>query len=129
MRNSMFNVFFVNISQLSIKATSPHEGILWARSIRNSRAQFMCVPCRDFWCHVRLAKKRTPPDTFLKNHEPNCVPETNLNYLQNMPIHYPSGKYKLSVSSFLEYCYTRHFVHDISCLSKGHSVQTCTKFY
>ena len=92
MRNSMFNVFFVNISQLSIKATSPHEGNLRARSIRNSRAQFMCVPCRDFWCHVRTAKKRAPPDTSLKNHKPNRVPKMSLNYLQNMPIYYPSGK-------------------------------------
>ena len=42
-----------------------------------------------------------------------------LSYLQNIPIYYPSGKYKLSIRSFLEYYYTTIiFVHDISHLSK-----------
>ena len=29
---------------------------------------------------------------------------------QNMPIYFPSGKYKLPICSFLEYCYTIVFL-------------------
>ena len=37
-----------------------------------------------------MVKKRAPHDSFLRNHEPNCVPEMSLSYLQNMPIYFPS---------------------------------------
>ena len=56
-------------------------------------------------------KKRVPSDNFFRSHEPNCVPEMNLNHMQNMSIYYPSGKYKLSVRSFIECCYIIVFVH------------------
>ena len=54
-------------------------------------------------------KKRAPRDTFVRNHEPHRLPETSRSYLQNMPIYFPSGKYKLTIRSFLEYCYTQSF--------------------
>lgn len=37
-------------------------------------------------------------------------------------IFFPPGKYKISICSFLEYCYTIVYMHDISCLSKGYLV-------
>ena len=41
------------------------------------------------------------------NNEPkNRVPEMSLCFMQNIQIYYPSGKYKFSIRSFLEYyCY------------------------
>ena len=40
-------------------------------------------------------------NTFSTNHKPNQVTEMSLRYLQNMPIYFPSGKYKLSIRSFI----------------------------
>ena len=37
-----------------------------------------------------------------------------------MPIHFPLGKYKFSIRSFLEYYYTIVLVYDISYPSKGY---------
>ena len=104
---------------ISIKATRPHEGNLNARRIGNSRTQFFCMSSWDFWYTRAQGKKLAPLDTFLRDHEPNRVSEMNLNYLQNMPIYHLSRKYKLLIRSFLEYCYTVVFVHDISFPSKG----------
>ena len=39
-------------------------------------------------------------------------------YLQNVQIYYPSGKYKLSIRSFLGYCHTIVFVHNIMPLKR-----------
>ena len=79
---------------------------------------FVCL-LGTFGTRVHRAKKLAPLDTFLRDHEPNRVSEMNLNYLQNMPIYHLSRKYKLLIRSFLEYCYTVVFVHDISFPSKG----------
>ena len=45
--------------------------------------------------------------------------EMSLRYLKNMPFCYPSEKYKRSICSFFEYCYTTIFTYDISCPSQG----------
>ena len=68
---------------------------------------------QDVRCHVCTTRKHAPRDTFFRNHKLNHVSEMSLSYLQNMSIYYPSGKYKLSICSFLEYCYTIVFVSDI----------------
>ena len=60
--------------------------------------------------------KHASCDTFFWNNEPNRVPEMSLNYLQNIPIYCPSGKYKILIYRFLEYCYTIVFVQDIEPL-------------
>ena len=67
----------------------------------------------NFRCHACTTKKHAPHDMFFRNHELNHVTEIRLRYLQNMPVYYPSRKYKLSMCSFLAYCYTIVFVHDI----------------
>ena len=56
---------------------------------------------------------------FCRNHEQNYLLEESLSFLHNMPIYYPSGKYKFSILSFLEYCYAVAFVHDVLCMLKG----------
>ena len=58
-------------------------------------------------------KKHAPRDMFFRNHNLNHVTEIRLRYLQNMPVYYPSRKYKLLISSFLAYCNTIVLVHDI----------------
>ena len=61
--------------------------------------------------------------TLCRIHEPNHVPETSPSLLQSMPLYYHSGKYKLSIRFFLEYCYTIVPLHyNISCTSKGYLV-------
>ena len=62
----------------------------------------------------------TPHDTFFRNYEPNGVLEMCFSYIQNMPFYFSSGKQELSICSFLEYCYTVVFVHDISCPLQKH---------
>ena len=79
---------------------------------------FVCL-LGTFGTRVHRAKKLAPLDTFLRDHEPNRVSEMNLNYLQNMPIYHLSRKYKLLIHSFLQYCYTVVFLHDIYFPSKG----------
>ena len=49
-----------------------------------------------------------------------------LSYSQNMPIYFASKKYKLSIHSFLEYCYTIVLVHDILCPSNESLVHDST---
>ena len=93
---------------ISIKTTSPHKDILRAEGTGNSHTNFFCVPSRDFWC-TTVVKKRA---NIFSNHEPNRVPKISLNYLQNVPIYFPSGKHK---RLFLKYCYAIIFVHGISC--------------
>ena len=67
---------------------------------------------------IKVVKKCTPGDTFFRNHEKYCVPKMSLSYLQNMPIYFSSGKYKLSIHSFLIYCYTIVFGHNFLHPSK-----------
>ena len=55
-----------------------------------------------FYACTTTVKKLTPRDTFFRNKEPNRVPETNLSYLQNIPIYFPSRKNRFSIHSFLE---------------------------
>ena len=66
-----------------------------------------------------IVKKRALRDTLFRNHEPNHAPELSLAFCKNMPTFFPSGKYTLSICSFLENCYTVVLVHNISCPSKG----------
>ena len=47
-------------------------------------------------CLVETGAIRAPRDFLFRNHDKNLAPEFNLNYLQNIPIYYISGKYKLS---------------------------------
>ena len=68
-----------------------------------------CALLRLWVLRVHLEEKCAPCDTFHRNDEPNCVPEMKINYLQYIPIYLPfhrGGAYKLSIQSFLEYCYT-----------------------
>ena len=44
--------------------------------------------------------KRLSCDTFLTNHQPNCVPEICLSCFKNKPIYYPSRKHKILICSF-----------------------------
>ena len=103
---------------ISIKTTSPHEGKLRPERIENSGT--LSLYTLEVLVHMRTtAKELTPCDAFFRNHEPNRVPEMTLSYLQNIPTYYHSGKYKMSIRSALEYCYTIVFVRDILCPTKG----------
>ena len=113
----MHNFFFKNVLKLlpfvsihlliSIKTTKPHEGSFKVLKKLEILVENFFV-CRFFRLLVHVCntkvKKRALRDTFFRNHEPNRVPETSLSSLQNM-FWFPSAKYKLSIRSFLEYCY------------------------
>ena len=89
----------------SIRTTNSHEGILRVKSEISERI-FLYALLRRLVQACATTKKRAPP-------------EKSLSFLQNMSIYCLSEIYKLSICSFLEYCYTIYFVHDISCSSKG----------
>ena len=59
-------------------------------------------------------KKSARSDTFFRNCEPSRVPEMSLSHSENKATCFPSDTYKLSIRSFLEYCYTIVFLQDIS---------------
>ena len=103
---------------ISIEATSPHESNLRAERNRNLFHNFFVYILEYFRCYACSTKKRAPRYTFFKNHELNCVPYMSISYLENMPIYCPLRKYKLSVRSFLDYCYSIVFVHDIVPLKR-----------
>ena len=70
---------------------------------------FLCA-FLNFWHLVYTTKKYAPPDTFFqKSWTKSCTPENRSSYL-DYRFYYPSGKYKLSIRSFWEYCYTIIFV-------------------
>ena len=54
----------------------------------------------------------------------NRVSEVMLSYLQNLPIYYLSGKYKLSIRSLTEYCYT-----DVYSCAIFRAIQTFKKMF
>ena len=96
----------------------PHQEIKWNYRILRSEYHVQFYVQHFFWYKFFLyafLRQGEETWTLLRNHEQNHV----LSCLKNMPIYFPSGKYKLSSHSFLEYSYMIVFVCDISCPSKG----------
>ena len=46
-------------------------------------------------------------DNIFSTNQPNQVTEISIRYLQNIPIYFPSEKYKLSIRSFIA---TQYFI-------------------
>ena len=120
-----------------MESTSLYEVDLRVEKIRFSGPHFffvcVCVFLVETLGVMRHHKEMysSPSDTFFRNHEPNRVPERTfcLSYLQNMPTYYPLVNSKLSVRSFLEYCYTVFFVKLCSYKNVWCMIQMCTKFF
>ena len=112
---------------ISTTTTSLHKDNLRAERIGNSDPQFFLYALVRHLVHACtiVVKKHAPWDNFFKNDEPNRVSEMSLSYSQNRPIYFPSGKHKVSICSFLVYCYMTVFVYDISYSSKGCLVYDC----
>ena len=94
--------------------------ICWLKELEILRHSFLLALLRlSVHAYSTVVKKCEPCGTFFRNHERNRVPEISLSYSQNMPSYFPSGRYKLSICLFLEYCYTIVMVDDISRPSNG----------
>ena len=109
---------------ISTKTTSSYVGKCkgWA-NWKFWNTLFLYALLRLFVHTCATAKKCTPCDTFFfRNLETNRVLQRSFRYLLNMPIYQPSGKYKLSNLSLLEYCYTIVFINDIFSPSKGYMI-------
>ena len=103
------------------------------RAERNSGAYFFVCLVETFdVTHTCTSKKSSPCDiTFFQKSWTKSCTKLSLSYFQNMPIYYSSGKFKISIRFFWEYCYAIVFVYDISwptewCLSM---TRTWTKFF
>ena len=82
---------------VSTKTTTLHEHNIRAASMEILVSNF-CMCLDETFGATRATQRNVPPcDTFIRNYEPNRVPEMSLSYFQNMPTYYPSGKYKLLV--------------------------------
>ena len=77
-----------------------------------------CMSYLGFRCMLApVVKKRTPRDIyFFQKLWFKLYTWNEPLHSQKMPIYFPSGKYKLSIHSFLEYCYIIVFVHNILCI-------------
>ena len=93
---------------ISIKNTSPDEGKLRAEELEILVHNFVVCLAKIFGADVHcIAKKHAPSNTFFSEimNQIMSLNSTSYTYLQNMPIYYPSRKYKLPIRAFLEYCY------------------------
>ena len=99
---------------ISITNISSYWSKLGLEELEFLMYNLFCVLCWDFWCHACSTGK--------------CA----LLILFNVPIYYPLGECKLSICSFLEYCYTiAVFMHSVLCLSKDVwcVIKTQAKFF
>ena len=82
---------------VSTKTTALHEHNIRATGIKILVSNF-CVCLDETFGATRATQRNVPPcDTFIRNYEPNRVPEMSLSYFQNMLTCYSSGKYKFSI--------------------------------
>ena len=124
MFNSTLNASLVNNQQLPfisiyvlkfLQTTSPNERL-------NKLVLYKLGQYTIFFAYLveSFGAKHKKTCCLFRIYEPYHVRGNSFSFLQNMPIYYPSGKYKISIRFFqFEYWYTVKFVHDISCPSKG----------
>ena len=82
---------------VSTKTTTLHEHNIRAASMEILVSNFCMCLDEKFGATRATQRNVSPCDTFIRNYEPNRVPEMSLSYFQNMLTCYSSGKYKLSI--------------------------------
>ena len=115
-KNVLKFLSFISIYVLTfLQTTSPNEGL--KKLVLYKLGQYIIFSA----CLVEtFGAQHKKTCCLFRIYEPYHVRGNSFSFSQNMPIYYPSRKYKLSIRFFqFEYWYTVNFVPDISCPSKG----------